>query len=79
MRFKQLGDWQMLAQDRSLSMQLSDDFVRFRSTPRCFGLTLPAAPSDMQAQSQSQVKSESFILKAWLDLDVNFFFTIRWE
>ncbi len=29
MRFQQLGDWQMLAQDRPLWMQLSDDFVKF--------------------------------------------------
>ena len=31
MRFQQLGDWQMLAQDRPLWMQLSDDFVQFCS------------------------------------------------
>ena len=57
-RFKQLGDWQMLAQDRPFWMQLSDDFVKFCSTRWCFGLTLPppqrGLPSDMQAQSQSQ-------------------------
>ena len=28
-RFQQLGDWQMLAQDRPLWMQLSDDFAKF--------------------------------------------------
>ena len=31
-RFKQFGDWQMLAQDRPLWMQLSDDFVQCCST-----------------------------------------------
>ena len=31
-RFQQLGDWKMLAQDRPLWMQLSDDFVKFCCT-----------------------------------------------